>query len=169
MSNPKPKRPPPSISPAPIKKVKIEVVPNEPLDFEVSEKDKKNFIMINRMNKIYGKLLQKESDVEKTILIEKSLEKLISLLPKLIHKKAPSKFFQACFKFGNAKQRKLIFNKLKEGDIGEVCKSKYGHFLLIKVLKKADKSQRDVIFEEIKKNVYTLASQQVCLIKFGGI
>ena len=114
------------------------------------------------MNKIYGKLLQKESDVEKTNLIEKSLDKLISLLPKLIHKKTPSKFFQACFKFGNAKQRNVIFNKLKEGDIAEVCKSKYGHFLIIKILKKADKKQRDIIFEEIKKNVYSLASQQVC-------
>lgn len=163
MSNPKPKRPPPTSSPAPLKKVKVDPQPTEPLDFEVSEKDKKNLIMINRMNKIYGKLLQKESDVEKTILIEKSLDKLINLLPKLIHKKTPSKFFQACFKFGNAKQQALIFNKLKEGDIGEVCKSKYGHFLLIKILKKADKNQRDAIFEEIKKNVYTLASQQVCL------
>lgn len=158
----KAKRPPPSTSPAPQKKIKADpaVVP-EALDFSVSDSDKKNLIMINKMKKIYGKLLQKESEIEKANIIEKSLEKLINLLPKLIHKKMPSKFFQACFKFGNEKQRNIIFNKLKEGDIGEMCKSKYGHFLIIKILKKSDKKQRDIIFEEIHKNVYSFASQKV--------
>jgi hypothetical protein len=166
-SNPKPKtkRPPPSTSPIPQKKIKADPAASETLDFSVSESDKKNLIMINKMKKIYGKLLQKESEIEKANIIEKSLEKLINLLPKLIHKKMPSKFFQACFKFGNEKQRNIIFNKIKEGDIGEMCKSKYGHFLIIKILKKSDKRQRDIIFEEIHKNIYSFASQKVKFLK----
>lgn len=135
------------------------------IELDFPETDHKSMILISQLNKLGSKLLKKkdEDEINKTIIIDKILTKIGSLLHKLIHKKSASKFVQACYKYGNEKQRTLIFKLLNQGDLSEVFKSKYGHFVLLKVLKKCDKDQKNKIFEEICKNIYIYCSHSVIL------
>ena len=134
-------------------------------DLEFDEDGGKNLILITKMNKLATKLFdkKKESAAEKPKIIEKILGKIAPLLPKLINKRNASKFIQACYKFGTAEQRHKIFESLKGTNLADVFKSKYGHFLLVKMMKKGTKEQKNKLFDEILKNALFFASHKVFL------
>lgn len=132
-------------------------------DLEFDEEGGKNLILITKMNKLATKLFdkKKESAAEKPKIIEKILGKIAPLLPKLINKRNASKFIQACYKFGTVEQRHKIFESLKGTNLSEVFKSKYGHFLLVKMMKKGTKEEKNKLFDEILKNALFFASHKV--------
>lgn len=134
-------------------------------DLDFNTEDGKNMILITKMNKIATKLFskQKEDPSQKFKLIENILKKIGAILPKLINKRSASKFFQACYKFGNQSQKDRIFNSIKGSDLSEVFKSKYGHFLLLKIAKKGTKEQKKKIFDEILKNAWFFVSHKVII------
>lgn len=139
-----------------------EKVENEE-DLNFNSEDGKNMILITKMNKLATKLFDKKikDNTEKVKIIENILKKLGPLLPKLINKRNASKFIQACYKFGSLVQRNRIFDSLKTADLSEIFKSKYGHFLLMKVVKKGTKEQKNKLFDEIVKNAWFFASHKV--------
>lgn len=132
-------------------------------DLDFNTEDGKNMILISKMNKIATKIFSKnkEDPNKKFKIIETSLNKISALIPKLINKRSASKFFQACFKFGNDSQKSRIFDALKGSDLAEIFKSKYGHFLLIKIIKKGTKEQKLKIYNEILKNAWFFISHKV--------
>lgn len=140
---------------------KTNIANEEELDFNTE--DGKNMILITKMNKIATKIFSKnkEDPTKKIKIIETSLNKISALIPKLINKRSASKFFQACFKFGNDSQKSRIFDALKGSDLSEIFKSKYGHFLLIKIIKKGTKEQKKKIYNEILKNAWFFVSHKV--------
>ena len=141
---------------------KDDAKPDNEEDLEYNE-DGKNLILITKMNKLATKLFDKQikDNSEKIKIIENILNKLGVLLPKLINKRSASKFIQACYKFGNQEQRNRIFDSLKNTELSEIFKSKYGHFLLVKIAKKGTKLQKNKLFEEILKNAWFFVSHKV--------
>ena len=129
-------------------------------DLNFNSEDGKNMILITKMNKLATKLFdkKKENSAQKPKIIENILGKLGGLLPKLINKRSASKFIQACYKFGTVAQRNKIFDSFKGSDLSEVFKSKYGHFLLVKIVKKGTKDQKNKLFDSL------LGNRSVCLL-----
>jgi len=56
-------------------------------------------------------------------------------------------------KYGTPEQKEQIVKILLSSDLTELAKSKYGHFLIIKLLAHLNKKQLEQAFEVLLKNI----------------
>lgn len=105
---------------------------------------------------------KKESKKPKDQIVKEILGKVLPVLGKVINKRNGSKTVQACLKYGSEKQIENIVNELIKAQYFEdMIKSKYGHYLALRVIKKSDKAQREKIFYQIKSNIVFFAAHKV--------
>lgn len=71
---------------------------------------------------------------EKIASIDEVLNLIGEDFEKFVEKKAGSRLIQSCLKNGNRAQKDIIFKRLMKGDTEEVLKSKYGQFIMKKVV-----------------------------------
>jgi hypothetical protein len=105
---------------------------------------------------------KKEIKKPKDQIVKEILGKVLPVLGKVINKRNGSKTVQACLKYGSEKQIVDIVNELIKAQFFEdMIKSKYGHYLALRVIKKSDKAQREKIFYQIKSNIVFFAAHKV--------
>ena len=154
------------------KKTKIQ---NEESVTKISDNKKsKNVINIDEIlrkikNLIFQKILKKDGkdkkvkNLSKIKYVEEIIDLTTPIVSKIIFKRIGSKGVQACLKFGNNEQRNKIF-KLVIEDLSELIKSKYGHFIILKLLKNFNKVANEKIFHTIMSNLKLLISHPVNIL-----
>ncbi|KAL4445060.1 hypothetical protein ABPG74_018788 [Tetrahymena malaccensis] len=118
-------------------------------------------ILISEINVKVNKIQSKDTpQEEKEKYIDEYISKLSGVLKQIVHKRDGSRSVQACIKNGNDEQREKIFNILLDSkELDEIIKSKYGHFVALRMIKYLkNKTTKDKLFEVIKKNAFYLVT-----------
>lgn len=106
--------------------------------------------------KLWGKELDAEKKRE---VVDDMLNKFGTILHLIAMKKDGSRALQACLKYGSENQREHVFKSLfTGGNIEEIIKSKYGHFIALKMIKYIVKKYKFQFFDILLKNLYYLVS-----------
>jgi hypothetical protein len=82
----------------------------------------------------------------------------------IVGKHDGSRIVQACLKYGNNEQRKQIIELFSNKSILELAKSKYGHFLAIKMIEFLDKAQFNKILTILMQNFEHIGTTYVDIL-----
>jgi pumilio family protein 6 len=93
--------------------------------------------------KIWNKLRQKNNSKEE---VRQMMEELMNLIRGKAHEIAlqhdASRVVQAAIQFGNDEERKEVMTELcKEGNLFELARNQYAHFVVLKAIKYCDKNE----------------------------
>lgn len=127
----------------------------------VRKKAKSNYDLSLRAKQIWEKVRDHNCKPEtRTSLLEELYGLIKGRAKELVLAHDTVRVIQCCVKFSNAAQKQGIFDEVK-GSILELCKSKYGKFYVLKVLKYGTKEQRDFVIESFYGNVCKLVQHSI--------
>jgi len=83
---------------------------------------------------------------------EKLLKLIKGKIADVVFKHDASRIIQTCLKLGTPEQRTIVFNELKD-HVGELCRNRYASFLMNKLIKYCDKTQRSLLVSKLSGKV----------------
>lgn len=133
------------------------------LPAEEGEEDlsKESMILFSEINLKAVKIQSSETSTsQKESLIEEIISKLSGIIHQIVHKRDGSRAIQACMKHGKESQRdQIICILLDSKELDNIVKSKYGHFVGLRMIKlMKQKSHKDKFFNMLMKDAFLLVS-----------
>ncbi|GLI58570.1 hypothetical protein VaNZ11_000192 [Volvox africanus] len=102
---------------------------------------KKNWNVIQDSVNLWEELRPKETpDAERKKLVSDILKKIKGKLLELSNHHTASRVIQFCVKYGGDKERRMVMDEVR-ANVVELSKSKYGHFLVRKLINTAKKDE----------------------------
>ncbi|KRX00085.1 Armadillo-type fold [Pseudocohnilembus persalinus] len=117
-------------------------------------------ITMGQINKLVQKLWNKSTpESEKQKHITQIIKKVEPILSKLVQQREGSRAVQACIKYGSEEQQNEVFKLVLNNSFPETVKSKYGHFLALRMIKQMkSKEVKEQFFQKLHKNAFYLVS-----------
>jgi len=117
-------------------------------------------VKLHEAKKVWESLrVQKQSKEERQKQIDQLFKLIKGVIASLVFEHSASRFVQTAVKYGNSEQRIAIAKEL-EGRYIELAKSKYGKFLVLKILEYGNEQVRNLVIKEFMGNVAKLLNHK---------
>ncbi|EGC32475.1 hypothetical protein DICPUDRAFT_155553 [Dictyostelium purpureum] len=128
--------------------------------FEKKAKFDTNFTLVRELKLLWVKIKEiKLSTEERAVLVEQLTQKLKGNVLNVVVKHDASRIVQTLLKYGDEKQKSIIYKELKDHEI-VISKSQYGRFLILKLLKYGNEEQRNSIIKAYNGKYLQLLSHK---------
>jgi len=128
--------------------------------FDKSEKKEKkekggDVVRFQKLNKLYNDLMAKKEKTDKVKkgVVDEILKIASGVLVQISRKHDGSRVVQGCLTYGTPEQREQIIAAFLNNEMVELAKSKYGHFVLIKMASFLNQKQLDHGLEILMKHI----------------
>jgi len=131
------------------------------LKMKRKEEKNPNFEMIKTAKAVWEKARDRNTnDAERKQCVNEMMEAITGKIKDVIYQHDSTRLIQSCIKHGTREQRSIIFAELSD-DILKLSKSKYGKFLIPKMLMYGTKAEKATVIESFYGKVAALVKHKL--------